>query len=146
MLFRSSTYGPRGVLAAARAIRETEADLVHSHGHFAGVVGRAAAWWTGRAVAVHHLHTVDPTLEPKHLRRERFLLRLYVLGLGYRIITRSLSGSSAGVKNDVGDVWAWDIFDRATADWSTLEKEHVETFRVFVLSLTAEKRTLESGA
>jgi len=77
---------------------------------------------------------------------ERFLLRLYVLGLGYRIITRSLSGSSASVKNDVGDVWAWDIFDRATADWSTLEKEHVESFRVFVLSLTAEKRTLESGA
>jgi hypothetical protein len=77
---------------------------------------------------------------------ERFLLRLYVLGLGYRIITRSLSGSSASVKNDVGDVWAWDIFDRATADWSTLEREHVESFRVFVLSLTAEKRTLESGA
>jgi len=71
-----STYGPRGVLAAARAIRETEADLVHTHGHFAGVVGRAAAWWTGRAVAVHHLHTVDPTLEPRHLRRERFLLRV----------------------------------------------------------------------
>ena len=76
---------------------------------------------------------------------ERFLLRLYVLGLGYRIITRSLSGSSASVKNDVGDVWAWDIFDRATADWSTLEREHIESFRVFVLSLTAEKRTLESG-
>jgi len=76
---------------------------------------------------------------------ERFLLRLYVLGLGYRIITRSLSGSSASVKNDVGDVWAWDIFDRATSDWSTLEREHVESFRVFVLSLTAEKRTLESG-
>jgi glycosyltransferase involved in cell wall biosynthesis len=71
-----SAYGPRGILTAARAIRETEADLVHSHGHFAGVMGRAAAWWTGRAVAVHHLHTVDPTLEPRHLRRERFLLRL----------------------------------------------------------------------
>ena len=77
---------------------------------------------------------------------EKFLLRLYVLGLGYRIITRSLSGASTSVKNEVGDVWAWDIFDRATADWSTLEKEHVESFRVFVLSLTAEKRTLESGA
>ena len=76
---------------------------------------------------------------------ERFLLRLYVLGLGYRIITRSLSGASTNVKNEVGDVWAWDIFDRATADWSTLEKEHIESFRVFVLSLTAEKRTLESG-
>jgi hypothetical protein len=76
---------------------------------------------------------------------ERFLLRLYVLGLGYRIITRSLGGSSATIRNDVGDVWAWDAFDRATADWSSLEREHVESFRVFVLSLTAEKR-LESGA
>ena len=71
-----SAYGPRGILSAARAIGETGADLVHSHGHFAGVMGRAAAWWAGRLVAVHHLHTVDPTLEPRHLRRERFLLRL----------------------------------------------------------------------
>lgn len=69
-------YGPRGILLAARAIGETGADIVHSHGHFAGVLGRAAAWWAGRAVAVHHLHTVDPTLESRHLRRERFLLRL----------------------------------------------------------------------
>jgi hypothetical protein len=76
---------------------------------------------------------------------ERFLLRLYVLGLGYRIIARSLSGSSGGITQDVGDDWAWDAFDRATADWSSLEREHVESFRVFVLSLTAEKRTLESG-
>jgi len=76
---------------------------------------------------------------------ERFLLRLYVVGLGYRIITRALSGSTTGLRRDVGDDWAWDIFDRATADWSSLEKEHVESFRVFVLSLTAEKRSLEQG-
>jgi hypothetical protein len=76
---------------------------------------------------------------------ERFLLRLYVIGLGYRIISRSLSGSSRGIRHDVGDVWSWDAFDRATADWSSLEREHVESFRVFVLSLTAEKR-LEAGS
>lgn len=69
-------YGPRGILSAARAIGESGADVVHSHGHFAGVMGRVAAWWAGGAVAVHHLHTVDPTLEARHLRRERFLLRL----------------------------------------------------------------------
>jgi hypothetical protein len=77
---------------------------------------------------------------------ERFLLRLYVVGLGYRIITRALGGSTTGLSHDVGDAWAWDIFDRATSDWASLEREHVESFRVFVLSLTAEKRTLEPGA
>jgi len=77
---------------------------------------------------------------------ERFLLRLYVLGLGYRMIGRALGGSTGGLRHDVGDVWAWDVFDRATSDWATLEKEHVESFRVFVLSLTAEKRSLEAGS
>ena len=77
---------------------------------------------------------------------ERFLLRLYVLGLGYRIVTRSLSGSTGGLSHDVGDVWAWDIFERATSDWTALEREHLESFRIFILSLTAEKRTLEPGA
>ena len=69
-------YGPRDVLSAARAIRETRADVVHSHGHFAGVVGRVAAWWAGGAVAVHHLHTVDSTFEARHRRREHLLLHL----------------------------------------------------------------------
>ena len=69
-------YGPRAILSAARAIGERGADVVHSHGHFAGVVGRVAAWWAGGAAAVHHLHTIDPTLEARHLRRERLLLRL----------------------------------------------------------------------
>jgi hypothetical protein len=77
---------------------------------------------------------------------ERFLLRLYVLGLGYRIIGRALGGSTGGLRRDVGDAWAWDIFDRATADWASLERDHVESFRVFVLSLTAEKRGLETGS
>jgi len=91
---------------------------------------------TGLSSFVHHLLVSTG---------ERFLLRLYVIGLGYRIVTRALSGTATGLRRDVGDVWAWDVFDRATADWSSLEKEHVESFRVFVLSLTAEKRTLESG-
>src|SRR5205814_8723272 len=71
---------------------------------------------------------------------ERFLLRLYVLGLGYRILLRAMSGSTTGLGHDVGDVWAWETFDRATTDWASLEREHLESFRIFVLSLTAEKR------
>jgi hypothetical protein len=77
---------------------------------------------------------------------ERFLLRLYVIGLGYRIVGRALGGSTTGLSRDVGDAWAWDVFDRATVDWASVEREHVESFRVFVLSLTAEKRTLETGS
>lgn len=69
-------YRPRDLLAAARLVREIGADVVHSHGHFAGVLGRGAAWWAGGPVAVHHLHTVDTTLLDRHRRLERFLLRL----------------------------------------------------------------------
>mgnify|MGYP001561056856 CR=1 FL=1 len=69
-------YRPRDILAAARLIKEIGADVVHSHGHFAGVLGRGAAWWAGAPVAVHHLHTIDTTLEDRHRRLERFLLRL----------------------------------------------------------------------
>jgi hypothetical protein len=92
---------------------------------------------SGLASFIHHLLVSTG---------ERFLLRLYVLGLSYRILGRALGGSTTGLSHDVGDVWAWDIFDRATADWATLEKENVESFRVFVLSLTAEKRSLEAGS
>jgi glycosyltransferase involved in cell wall biosynthesis len=69
-------YYPPDILATARALRRSGADLVHTHGHFAGVLGRAAAWWAGIPVLIHHLHTVDATLQDRHLRLERFLGRL----------------------------------------------------------------------
>jgi len=69
-------YRPRDVLRAARALGEMRPDVVHSHGHFAGVLGRAAAWWSGIPIAVHHLHTMDTTLRDRHRRLERFLARL----------------------------------------------------------------------
>ena len=69
-------YGPRDILAAARLLKKAGADVVHSHGHFAGVLGRGAAWWAGGPVSIHHLHTVDTTLEDRHRRLERFLARL----------------------------------------------------------------------
>jgi len=75
-LLGASGYRPRDILRAARLLKEIAADIVHSHGHFAGVLGRGAAWWSGIPVAVHHLHTIDTTLRKKHLRLERFLARL----------------------------------------------------------------------
>lgn len=69
-------YRPRDMLLTARAFGEMRPDVVHSHGHFAGVLGRAAAWWAGAPIAVHHLHTLDTTLRARHLGLERFLSRL----------------------------------------------------------------------
>jgi glycosyltransferase involved in cell wall biosynthesis len=66
-------YRPRDILGAARALREIGPDIVHSHGHFAGVLGRAAAWWAGVPIAVHHMHTIDTTLRRRHRRLERLL-------------------------------------------------------------------------
>src|SRR5437773_2745597 len=66
-------YRPRDILRAARTLRAIGPDIVHSHGHFAGVLGRAAAWWAGIPIAVHHLHTIDTTLHGRHRRLERLL-------------------------------------------------------------------------
>jgi glycosyltransferase involved in cell wall biosynthesis len=68
-------YYPRSVLRAARALRASRPDLVHTHGHFAGVVGRLAARLLGVRAVVHHLHTSDSTLRPRHRRLERLLAR-----------------------------------------------------------------------
>jgi glycosyltransferase involved in cell wall biosynthesis len=69
------SYYPWAVRRAARALRQAGADVVHSHGHFAGVLGRAAAWWAGVPAAVHHLHTIDTTLAARHRGLERVLAR-----------------------------------------------------------------------
>ena len=69
------SYYPWAVRRTARALRRAGADVVHSHGHFAGVLGRAAAWWAGVPAAVHHLHTIDASLGARHRGLERFLAR-----------------------------------------------------------------------
>jgi glycosyltransferase involved in cell wall biosynthesis len=66
-------YYPRSVVRAARALVDARAALVHTHGHFAGVAGRLAARLVGIDAVVHHLHTTDTTLRPRHRRLERLL-------------------------------------------------------------------------
>jgi glycosyltransferase involved in cell wall biosynthesis len=66
-------YYPSGVLQIARILQERQADVLHSHGHVAGVVGRLASFWCRVPVVVHHLHTLDTTLRPRHRRLERLL-------------------------------------------------------------------------
>ena len=68
-------YYPGSVLRAARAVRAAGPDVIHTHGHFAGVAGRLAARLAGVRALVHHLHTADSTLKPRHRRLERLLAR-----------------------------------------------------------------------
>jgi glycosyltransferase involved in cell wall biosynthesis len=69
-------YYPKSILRAARAMVSARADVVHTHGHFAGVVGRLAARLVGLRAVLHHLHTVDSSLRRRHLRLERLLGRV----------------------------------------------------------------------
>jgi glycosyltransferase involved in cell wall biosynthesis len=69
-------YRPHDVLLTARLLGRLKPDVVHTHGHFAGVLGRAAAWWVRVPVRIHHLHTIDTTLRDRHLLMERWLARL----------------------------------------------------------------------
>jgi glycosyltransferase involved in cell wall biosynthesis len=68
-------YYPRSIAVLARLLGRLRAEVVHCHGFFAGVLGRAAGWWCGARVMVHHLHTADPTLRRRHRRLERLLAR-----------------------------------------------------------------------
>lgn len=68
-------YYPGSVLRAARAVRAAGPDVIHTHGHFAGVAGRLAARLAGVRTLVHHLHTCDASLRPRHRRLERLLAR-----------------------------------------------------------------------
>ncbi len=67
------SYYPSGIAQVARVFRTSRPDVVHGHGHFAGVLARGAALWAGVGVVVHHLHTIDTTLRRRHRELERLL-------------------------------------------------------------------------
>jgi glycosyltransferase involved in cell wall biosynthesis len=69
-------YYPGSVLRLARSLVAAAPDLVHTHGHFAGVAGRFAARLVGVTAVVHHLHTHDTTMARRHRRLERLLGRV----------------------------------------------------------------------
>ncbi len=71
------SYYPADILRAARALRSPcTPHLVHSHGYFAGALGRAAAVWAGIPATIHHLHTLDTSLRVHHRHFERLLARV----------------------------------------------------------------------
>src|SRR5438445_4514527 len=69
------SYYPGNLLTAALLLAREPPDVIHSHGHFAGVIARAAAFCARVPIVVHHLHTIDTTLQRRHLQLERVLAR-----------------------------------------------------------------------
>src|SRR5262249_46691032 len=76
--------------------RDMRPDVVHSHGHVAGALARSASWWAGVPARVHHLHTIDVTLRPRHRALERILA-----GLTDRVVCCS-SAVAAHARRDLG--------------------------------------------
>jgi len=92
---------------------------------------RSLATLAGFGLFVHQL-LVSPS--------ERFLLRLKLLALGFRMAVRSMRSSERTVGRQEGASAAWAKFEKGLADWKVLDAEHVESFRALMMSLTAHPR------
>jgi glycosyltransferase involved in cell wall biosynthesis len=68
-----SYYNPLSVLRLALLLRRFVADIVHTHGDFAGTFGRLAAVLAGKRAVVAHVHTLQPGFRWRHLWTQRVL-------------------------------------------------------------------------
>jgi len=71
---------------------------------------------------------------------ERFLLRLYVLGVGFRLTWRVMTRAHNRIVDAPAVSRSWHDYERAIEDWKTLDREHLETFKALTRSLEAEPR------
>jgi len=69
---------------------------------------------------------------------ERFLLRLQVLGIGFRLALRVMAGARRQATAAPEARKPWGDYERALADWKTLDREHLETFKALARSLEME--------
>jgi len=69
---------------------------------------------------------------------ERFLLRLQVLGIGFRLALRVMAGARRQAAATPHARRPWGDYERALADWKTLDREHLETFKALARSLEIE--------
>jgi hypothetical protein len=69
---------------------------------------------------------------------ERFLLRLQVLGIGFRLALRVLVGARRQASATPEARRPWGDYERALEDWKTLDREHLETFKALAKSLEME--------
>jgi hypothetical protein len=83
----------------------------------------------GAASALHHVLVTA---------LERFLLRVQVLGVGFRLALRVMVVARNRATDGPAAPRPWVDYERALADWKTLDREHLETFRALARSLDAE--------
>ena len=70
---------------------------------------------------------------------ERFLLRLQVLGIGFRLALRVMLSARRQAATAPEARRAWGDYERALEDWKTLDREHLETFKALARSLETER-------
>jgi glycosyltransferase involved in cell wall biosynthesis len=71
----TSYHHPLNVARLAWRLRRSCADLLHTHGSFAGTFGRLAAILVGMRGIVAHVHTTDFGLRRRHVLIQRVLAR-----------------------------------------------------------------------
>jgi len=72
---------------------------------------------------------------------ERFRLRLYILGQSFGLATRSLLRSTKRIVGDEPEAdREWEQVDAVRQDYDTLTHDSLETLRVLLTSLAAERR------
>jgi hypothetical protein len=72
---------------------------------------------------------------------ERFRLRLYILGQSFGLATRALLRSTGKIlREEPESEKEWDQVDAVRQDYDTLTRDSLDTLRVLMTSLAAEKR------
>jgi glycosyltransferase involved in cell wall biosynthesis len=69
----STYHRPLNIARLAWRLRQARADIVHTHGNFAGTFGRLAAILACIRRVVAHVHTSDFSLTRRHILIEKFL-------------------------------------------------------------------------
>ena len=69
----STYHNPLNIARLAWRLRRSRADIVHTHGYFAGTFGRLAAIIGCIRRVVAHVHTSDFSLSRRHILIEKFL-------------------------------------------------------------------------
>jgi glycosyltransferase involved in cell wall biosynthesis len=87
-------HRPLNIVRLAWRLRQSRADIVHTHGYFASTFGRLAAIPAQVRKVVTHVHTSDFNLSRRHFRIEKCLACL----------TREIICVSQSVQNFVADV------------------------------------------
>ena len=69
----SSYHHPARIFALARLMRKEGFHVVHTHGYFAGTLGRLAALLSGSCVLIHHVHSTYHEYHRRHRCIEKIL-------------------------------------------------------------------------